>query len=158
MALDSLTAGEREARTAEALADPQVGDELHEMASVWWIVVAVEPGGRVAVVKGIPPCTLPQDGKLEVHPSHDAYRQHFGYPTIPGRYWVMLSRRGVNVDGWFTGWPEPEPEPEPDPLQAEVEALAEVVKEKLFAGPLVLARHVLAAGYGRQVPPEVDRG
>jgi histidine triad (HIT) family protein len=108
----TLTQAERDRRTVEAFADPQVGDRFHEMLSVWWYVVAVEPQGRVALLRGVPPCTLPRDGKLEVYPSHDAYRRHFGYDTIPG-HWVNLADRGSDVGGWFEGWPEPPTEPEP---------------------------------------------
>lgn len=159
MALDSLTADERARRTAEAFADPQVGDRFHEMFSVWWYVVAVEPADRVAVLKGISPCELPRDGRLEVYPSHEAFRWAFGYETIPGRYWVMLADRGNDVEGWFPGWPEPGPEPEPDPIQAEVNALAEVISEAKLRGiehgHWSLARAILAAGY-RRVPEAGD--
>jgi hypothetical protein len=104
VAIDSLTPDERDRKTAEAFADPQAGDRFHEMLSCWWYVVAVEPAGRVAVLRGIPPCTLPRDGKLEIFESHDAYRRMFAYETIPG-YWVSLAERGNNVEGWFPGWP-----------------------------------------------------
>lgn len=94
--------------TVAAFADPQAGDSFHEMFTFRMFVIAVEPGGRVAVMTVIPPCTLPRDGKLEIYPSHDAYRAAYAYGTIPG-YWIRLDGRGVNVAGWFEGWPDPEP-------------------------------------------------
>jgi hypothetical protein len=90
--------------TAAAFADPQPGDMFHEMCSFWVVVVAVEPRGRIAVLTSPGGHTLPQDGKLTVYRSHDAYRAAWSYGTIPG-YTVRLSKRGVNVTGWFDGWP-----------------------------------------------------
>ena len=87
-----------------AFADPQVGDSFHEMYSFRMFVIAVEPDGRVATMTASPPCTLPRDGKVEIYESHDAYRSHFAYNGIPG-YWIRLDRRGVDVTGWFRGWP-----------------------------------------------------
>ena len=94
--------------TAAAFADPQPGDSFHEMFTFRMFVIAVEPGGRVAVMTATPPCTLPDDGKVVVYPDHDAYRQAFSYDTVPG-YWVTLGRRGVDVTGWWPGWPPPAP-------------------------------------------------
>lgn len=90
--------------TIDAFADPQVGDVFHEMCAVWMYVVAVEPGGRVATMHGIGPCTLPQDGTLHLFRSHEAFRQHYGYKNIRG-YWMRLLKRGANVGGWFPGFP-----------------------------------------------------
>lgn len=98
--------------TAAAFADPKVGDSFHEMFTFRMFVIAVEPAGRVAVMTVTPPCTLPDDGTVKVYESHDAYRAAFAYGTIPD-YWIRLDRRGVNVTGWFTGWPDPEPECRP---------------------------------------------
>lgn len=92
--------------TMAAFGDPQSGDHFHEMYTFHAFVVAVEPEGRVAVLTVTPPCTLPRGGKLEIYASHDAYRAAFAYKTIPG-YWVRLGKRGVNVAGWFAGWPRP---------------------------------------------------
>lgn len=158
--LDSPGARECDRRTTEAFADPQVGDRFHEMCSVWWYVVAVEPEGRVAVLRGLPPCTLPRDGKLEVFETADAFRGAFAYGSIPG-YSVSLADRGNEVEGWFPGWPEPEPEPEPerepDPLQAEVDALAQVITDAKLRGiehgHWSLAREILAAGYRKMPEP-----
>lgn len=95
--------------TAAAFNAPQVGDSFHEMYSFRMFVVAVEPAGRVAVLTASAPCTLPGDGTLRVYPSHDAYRAAFAYGAIPG-YWIRLGERGVNVSGWFAGWPPAEPD------------------------------------------------
>jgi hypothetical protein len=99
-------AKDSDAATAAAFADPQVGDSFHEMFTFRMFVIAVEPAGRVAVLTVTPPCTLPDDGTLEVYPSHDAYRAAFAYGTIPG-YWIRLDERGLNLAGWFEGWPAP---------------------------------------------------
>lgn len=96
-----------DAETASAFEDPQVGDSFHEMYSFRMFVVAVERDGRVAVLTASPPCTVPNDGKIEVYPSHDAYRAAWSYESIPG-YHIRLDQRGVNVSGWFAGWPQPE--------------------------------------------------
>lgn len=98
---------ERDARTTEAFAEPRVGDRFHEMYSCWFYVIAVEPQGRVAVMSGIGPCTLPRDGDLRIFSNHDEYREYFGYKGIAG-YWVMLAERDNKVGGWFTGWPVPQ--------------------------------------------------
>lgn len=94
----------RDRLTAEAFGDPQVGDRYHEMYSVWWYVVAVEPEGRIAIMKGVPPCTLPTDGTVAVFSSHREFRKYFEYGSIPG-YWASLADRGNSVGGWFQGWP-----------------------------------------------------
>jgi hypothetical protein len=94
----------RRSLTAEAFDDPQPGDRFNEMYSFWMFVVAVEPSGRVATMEAGAPCSFPSAGKLVIHESHDAYRRAFAYGSIAG-YWVSLSDRGNDVDGWFAGWP-----------------------------------------------------
>lgn len=108
----SLDLAESDRLTAAAFDDPQPGDRFHEMCSFWMYVVAVEPDGRVAVLTASPPCTLPRDGKLKIHPSRDAYRAHWAYGSIPG-YAIRLADRGNDVTGWFPDWPDPEPECRP---------------------------------------------
>jgi len=99
-------------QTEQAFADPRPGDSFHEMYSFRMFVVAVEMEGRVAVLTvSSLPCTLPRDGKLEVYPSHDAYRAAFAYRSIPG-YWIRLAERGVPIEGWFPGWPPGPPIPD----------------------------------------------
>jgi hypothetical protein len=95
--------------TVASFDDPQPGDSFHEMFSYRMFVIAVEPAGRVAVLTVTPPCTLPADGTLKIYESHDAYRAAYAYGSIPG-YWIRLDERGVNVTGWFAGWPNPEPD------------------------------------------------
>lgn len=91
--------------TQAAFSDPRPGDSFHEMFTFRMFVIAVEPEGRVAVMTVTPPCTLPRDGKVEIYPTHDAYRTAFAYGSIAG-YWMRLGERGLDVSGWFGGWPE----------------------------------------------------
>lgn len=107
--LNSSALSERDWLTAQAFADPRPGDRFHEMFSFWMYVVAVEPDGRVAVLTASPPCSLPGDGKIEIYPTHDAYRAYWAYESIPG-YSISLGDRGNDVTGWFPGWPTPEPD------------------------------------------------
>jgi hypothetical protein len=94
----------RDRLTAEAFANPRVGDRFHEFFSYWVFVVAIE-GDRVMVMTASSPATLPDEGEIKVFESHDAYRQHFAYRSMSG-YSVTLAGRDTNVVGWAPSFPE----------------------------------------------------
>jgi hypothetical protein len=87
--------------TEDAFADPRPGDSFDEMLTFRMFVLAAEPhGGPVTVVEAIPPCTLPQDGKLRRFGTADEFRAAYAYGNIPG-YWIALNGRGRDVQGWL---------------------------------------------------------
>jgi len=88
------------ARTAEAFSDPKVGDRFHEMYSYWVYVIGIDGEQITTFESGHLPVRHPAAGKYRTYPSHEAFRTHFAYDTIPG-YWVTLSCRGYDVTGWL---------------------------------------------------------
>jgi hypothetical protein len=85
--------------TAEAMADPQVGDRYTEMYAFWIYVVDVGEES-VTTLEASPPCTVPDDGTLRVFATRDEFRSRYTYSDPTLGYWVKLADRGHDVTGW----------------------------------------------------------
>jgi hypothetical protein len=86
-------------QTVEALRNPQVGDRFHEMLSFWMFVLEVTPE-TVTFMTAAPPCTFPDDGKIETLP-REGFLKKFTYESIPDNSYLLLADRGNNVAGWL---------------------------------------------------------
>ncbi len=95
---DTANTAERNAATAEAMNDPQVGDRFHEMYS-FFVYVVFREKDKIVTLEASPPCTLPEDGTLKSQ-TVQQFQERFSYGTIDG-YWVSLCDRGNNVEGWM---------------------------------------------------------
>jgi hypothetical protein len=91
-----LTVPKDEATDA-AFADPQPGDNFHEMFSFRAFVVA-RFDDYVIWLTASPPCTIPDDGNLHGGTLAE-FRAAFAYGTIPG-YSVIYEGR-LNASGWL---------------------------------------------------------
>lgn len=90
------------ARTADAFANPEVGDRFHEMWSYWVYVIGIDGDQVTTFESGYHPSQHPTQGERKIYPTREAFRRHFAYGTIPG-YWVTLQRRGCDVASWLDG-------------------------------------------------------
>lgn len=82
--------------TALAFDSPRQGDLFHEMYSFWMVILHVSKK-RIIVMEGN---ILPESGKVRIFESDAEFRKTYRYETIPS-YWVRLSKRGLNVEGWL---------------------------------------------------------
>lgn len=89
---------EKNPETAEAFANPRVGDRFHEMWSFWMYVVAIN-GDEVVTMTLCPPGELPRDGKVERYVTADQYRAAFQYKSMAG-YWITLDSRDNDIS-WY---------------------------------------------------------
>jgi hypothetical protein len=94
-----MTYDDKMKQTIEALKNPRVGDRFHEMYSFWMYVLAVTPE-TVTFITASPPCTFPDDGKIETL-SRNEFVKKFTYQSIPGKSYMMLVDRGNDVEGWL---------------------------------------------------------
>lgn len=83
-----LVATDRWRETAEAFADPRVGDVFQEFYTYWVEVVELTEDGQVVVE------TTASETPVRFS-TRDAYRNHFEYTTRPGEYFVLLHERGA---------------------------------------------------------------
>jgi hypothetical protein len=86
--------------TAEAFWDPQPGDRFHEMLA-YWVYVVGRDGDVVTILEAGAPCTFPTGQKVKAwRGTVEEFGERFSYGSIVG-FWVYLSSRGENVEGWL---------------------------------------------------------
>lgn len=90
---------ERQRETAEAMADPQLGDRFTEMHSYWVYVVDLGVESVTTLEAGAP-CSFPDDGEVRVFASRAEFRSRYAYGGGHPGYWVKLAGRGHDVTGW----------------------------------------------------------
>lgn len=93
-----LTAWQQlQAVTAEAMAEPRVGDVYHEMFAFLMVVVATGTAGWVLVwIDG----AGPRDGHWELFQTQEEFRSRFAYKGTEG-YWVKLHHRDHDATRWL---------------------------------------------------------
>ena len=88
--------------TADAMNDPQVGDQFSETYTFYVFVVA-RVGPIVVYCEGSPPITFPDDKKVKWNAQHiDDFKKRFAYMRDPSHgYWVKLTARGRDIADWI---------------------------------------------------------
>lgn len=83
-------------QTAEAFADPQVGERFSEQFAFWVYVIGREET-HVTTMEASPPCAFPDDATVR-HYTLVEFRARFDTCAGP---WVDLVDRGNDVGGWL---------------------------------------------------------
>jgi hypothetical protein len=62
-------------------------------------VLAVTPE-TVTFISASPPCTFPDDGKIETV-TRERFVKKYTYDSIPDKSYMLLEGRGNKVEGWL---------------------------------------------------------
>jgi len=81
-----------ETLTAEHMANPQPGDEFHEMFTLW-VMVYARDGEKITVHEAVGPCVLPKDATVRVFDTVKDFQNAYAYHSIDG-YWIMFNKNG----------------------------------------------------------------